>query len=110
MSAPNASSSASRYAKCPSVVICTRLRIRFAQSRMNSFAHPRSRPAYQIAHAKFRVRVERRPRSYIAPSDNFFLWASVLRLGADVLPNLIALQTAHLEIADAAVTVGGARI
>ena len=78
-------------------------------------AHELFRPsqiasADEIADAKFCVRVERRPRPHIAPADCLFLWASVLCLGAYVLPNLVTLQPPHLEIADIRIMVGGARI
>jgi hypothetical protein len=66
--------SASRQALWPSVVICTRLRIRDLQSSMKSSAQPVPRPPSKYKTYRFRIRIDPYPRPIppIAPSSCFF--------------------------------------
>src|ERR1019366_6871350 len=45
------------------------------------------------------------PCPNVAPSDLFFGGADVLRLGSDIRPDFVALQTAHTNVADMFVMV-----
>src|ERR1039458_6193574 len=67
-------------------------------------------PADQVANAEFCIRVQCRPSPSIAPAFRFLFWRSILGLRANEIPDFIALQTAHREIANIAVMVGHARI
>jgi len=89
-------------------VICTRLLMRCAQSSINSVAHPKSLPAHQIANAELCVCVYSRPRPSIAPSFSLLLWRSVVCLRANEIPNFIALQAAHLAVANVAIVIASA--
>src|ERR1017187_8204984 len=51
------------------------------------------------------ISVKTDPRPNVAPSDLFFGGADVLRLGPDILPDFVALQTAHTNVAHVLVMI-----
>src|ERR1700675_2304877 len=74
------------------------------------FSPSRVTPAHQIAHTELCICIQCGPRPSVAPSFSFLFCTDVLRLRSHKIPDFVALQTAHFQIANVPVMVSGARL